>query len=478
MGGEPVPAGLSTPMLAGLVVANHVALLEAESRVLVLAAAWADAHDLDAARGDYRPLVERACAWGGAGTPSVSEYCAHELGALQGTGSVAARMLIADALDLRHRLPRLWRQVQAGQVRAWQARKVAEATRELSWEAAGDVDQALSGSLGMLPGARFLRVLAAAVLEVDPDGQAGREERARTERDVWASTGEDGLKTLVARATSGEVTWLMATVNRLAEILAADGDTDPVGARRAKALGLLARPAEALRLLTQHRHDQPAADLPPEPDDEQDPDPTDDTGLDLPADAPTDTRAARPRVVLYFHLSEVALDAGRGVVRPEHGDPLSLAQLKAFLRDTGCAVTVRPVLDPVDTAPVDDYEIPTRLRSALRLRDPADVFPYGTCTTATLDDDHTQPYVPMARGGPPGQTGLHNLAPLSRSHHRAVTFGGWQRRQPEPGLHAFRSPTGYLFLVTNNGTLRLGRGHYAHALWNAAKPPDETQPAV
>ena len=86
--------------------------------------------------------------------------------------------------------------------------------------------------------------------------------------------------------------------------------------------------------------------------------------------------------------------------------------------------------DPVDTAPVDAYEVPSRLRSALRLRDLAEVFPYGTCTTAGLDADHTQPYLPMPRGGPPGQTGLHNLAPLTRSHHRAVTFAGWRRRLP------------------------------------------------
>ena len=78
---------------------------------------------------DYQPLVERACAFGGEGTPEVSEYCAAELGALQGIGMWAARLLIADALDLRYRLPRLWERVRTGGVRAWQARKVAEATR-------------------------------------------------------------------------------------------------------------------------------------------------------------------------------------------------------------------------------------------------------------------------------------------------------------------------------------------------------------
>ena len=42
---------------------------------------------------------------------------------MQGTGIAAARALIADALDLRYRLPRLWDRVLTGGVWAWQARK-------------------------------------------------------------------------------------------------------------------------------------------------------------------------------------------------------------------------------------------------------------------------------------------------------------------------------------------------------------------
>ena len=57
------------------------------------------------------------------------------------------------------------------------------------------------------------------------------------------------------KASAGDVIWFMATVNRIAEILAARGDTDPVGARRPRAVGILARPAEALRLLMEHQHD-------------------------------------------------------------------------------------------------------------------------------------------------------------------------------------------------------------------------------
>ena len=106
---------------------------------------------------EYAPLVERACMFGGPGTPMVSEFCVTELGALQGTGPMAARSLVADALDLRYRLPMLWRQVQAGQVRAWQARKVAEQTRLLSWDACVELDAALSGFLSMMTWSRFQR---------------------------------------------------------------------------------------------------------------------------------------------------------------------------------------------------------------------------------------------------------------------------------------------------------------------------------
>ena len=198
--------------------------------------------------------------FGGPGTPMVSEFCVTELGALQGTGPMAARALVADALDLRYRLPMLWKQVQAGQVRAWQARKVAEQTRPLSWDACVELDAAISGFLGMMTWSRFQTILTAAILDADPELAKEREDRARKARDVWACDSDDGLKTLIAKATSGDVVWFLATVNRIADILALEGDTDPVGVRRSKAIGILAQPAQALALLAAHRHDPAAAD--------------------------------------------------------------------------------------------------------------------------------------------------------------------------------------------------------------------------
>ena len=70
------------------------------------------------------------------GTPDVAEFCCAELGARLGITSWSAFSLIADALDLVIRLPRLWRRVEALEVRASYARFVARRTRNLTVEQA------------------------------------------------------------------------------------------------------------------------------------------------------------------------------------------------------------------------------------------------------------------------------------------------------------------------------------------------------
>lgn len=59
------------------------------------------------------PGRERAGRFGGIGTPDVAEFCCAELGARLGITSWSASSLMADALDLVIRLPRLWRRVEA-----------------------------------------------------------------------------------------------------------------------------------------------------------------------------------------------------------------------------------------------------------------------------------------------------------------------------------------------------------------------------
>ena len=161
----------------------------------------------------------------------------------------------------------------------------------------------------------------------------------------------------------------------------------------------------------------------------------------------------------------------------EDGGPLTLDELVEFLRRSQCQIRIQPLLDPTEVAPVDGYEVPQRLRAAVRSRQIADVFPFGTCLSENMDLDHTERYVPMDYGGPPGQTRLGNLGPMARPAHRAVTHGGWQKHQPEPGYFIHRSPIGYIYLVTNQGTLALGRTNFSTAVWKASVPKPVAIPA-
>jgi hypothetical protein len=550
-------AGLSGGAVAALVADTYRIQVEAETALLVLAAHWADLHAVDLSDPRYSvsgvgPGVEECRRLGGVGTPAVREFAAAELGTLQHTTTAAAARQMADALDLRHRLPLLWRRVQAGQVRGWQARKVAQATRQLSAEAAGFVDRAVATPIGSLPWARFEPLLGAAVIAADPHGAAARAKIWEAERFVRTGrTREGGLKVLVARANAGDVIWFMAMVNRIADILHTNGDTDPVDIRRSKAIGVLAQPASALQLLRDHQHDTTNT---PDPACGPDEDPGEAAHRSVRLDRPTvDPDKARPNVTLYVHLSQEALVGAAGsadcprcnnastgasgeaasepagsseaaaelqvsgkaaskpagsheaaaglqvsgaaaaepapsdpttptatasgaaepggpghVGRIEDVGPVTIEQIRRFLGGSHCRIRVQPVLDP-NPAPVDSYEIPTRTREALRLRNPASIFPFAPTTSRTMDLDHTTPYLPPERGGPPGQTGLHNLGPLSRSQHRLKTFGRWRPRQPEPGLYLWRSPHGWIYLATNTGTQDLGNNAFAHAVWKAAR---------
>ncbi len=98
----------------------HATERRTQAEVLQLAVQFAilhDEHTLDPRSRDLDGR-ERAVAYGGAGTPLVTEFCAADFGARLQLSPYAARQLIADALDLVIRLPQLWRRVQALEVKA------------------------------------------------------------------------------------------------------------------------------------------------------------------------------------------------------------------------------------------------------------------------------------------------------------------------------------------------------------------------
>ena len=485
-------------------------VLEQECALVELAAHWADLNHPDSQPPLAKPLpgAEQGRQLGGQGTPEVLEFAAAELGARMETTVGSARALLADALDLRHRLPELWQLILSGQVASWRARKVAQATRHLSRDAAMHVDAAVASSIVGLPWGRFEALLTARIIEADPKAADEQAKLWEAERFVRAGrTSQSGLKLLIAKAHAGDVIWFMATVNRIAEILLLQGDMDSADVRRSKAIGILAQPALALQLLWDFRNEQRPAAEPQQPDEpiDNEPNPPFESSTAPPPAEPlevasdklpkteppqespgsaliirpsgVDVGKLRPKVMLHIHLSQEALLAttgaaealGGGVGRLEGVGPLTLGQVRRFLRDTSCQVRVQPVIDPQDTPPVDGYEIPRRIREAMFLRMPASCFPYSAATQR-MDLDHTKSYLPLARGGPPGQTGVHGLGPMNRLEHRIKTHSQWRVRQPGPGVWIWRSPNRSYYIVTNTGTQYIGDGSFARRIWRVAAP--------
>ena len=145
------------------------------------------------------------------------------------------------------------------------------------------------------------------------------------------------------------------------------------------------------------------------------------------------------------------------MVRWEGEGPVTHAFVHQHLRPLHDYV-IKPVIDLAHQAPVDAYELPDRLREAVRLLAPTDVFPYASAPSGGLDVDHTVPYDPARAGGPARQwsTRWGNLGPLNRTHHRIKTHGAWTLRQPFPGLYLWRDPHGLLYLQDHTGTHPVG----------------------
>jgi len=446
----------------------------AEVRVIEAAAHWADLHGVLAGNevgGLSLPGTEQLTQLGGEGTPEVAEFAPAELGAELAISAHAAARLIADALDLRSRLPRLWARVLAGEVKPWIGRKTADLTRSLSLDAAALVDRRVAPWAHGLSWGRLESIIEAACIAADPDTAHAAAESAATAQGVWIGQSNDhGIKDIHIRTETPHAIWFDASIDRIADSLRLLGDESTKDIRRARAVGVIAQPQRTLDLYAQAAANyalgvggsDAAAWVDSEPGD---------NSL-IPgahgATRSTDSKPAanasrrvdpRPPATLYVHVAADALKgdavgtAGR-VARVEGVGAVTAEQVKSWLGN--CTVTVKPVVDLAGQAPVDGYEVPDRLREAVHLCNPVDVFPYATNTSRKKDIDHTDPYIdPVEDRGPPGQTRLGNLGPMTRFHHRIKTHSRWLVRQPFPGIFIWRSPSGSHYLVDNTGTQRI-----------------------
>ncbi|GAA1478014.1 hypothetical protein GCM10009623_24600 [Nocardioides aestuarii] len=390
----------------------------AEARDLALAARWADLHAADPQRSDLRGPrswsgEDRLIEVGGDGTPMVQDLCLAELAIARRVHHHSARAVVADALDLRHRLPRWWRAVQELHLEPWVARKAAVLSRPLDMVRVMVVDAALPDDLAEVSPGRLLDIVRAKVIEADPERHARLlDEQLRRRYVTLSQTDEFGLRHLIARVKAGDAVWIDAMLERVADLLAPrfpEGTSRDV--LRSEALGWLARPEDLVALL---RGDE----------------------------APDPTRQA----VMVVHLSEDAVGTESGLARVEDIGPVLTRQVQDWLGHTH--VTVRPVVDLADQVAVDAYEHPASVRERVSLRTPVDAFPHANQVSSHLDLDHVEAYV----SGAPGQTGDHNSQPLARTSHRAKTHLGYRVRQLRPGVYVWRTPHGLTRLVDHRGT--------------------------
>ena len=197
------------------VEANRTERMRAEADQLLLAVHWCGLHggvEIDE-KGRARAYGEQLIDLGGDGTPEVEEFAAAEFGAMSHQHPMAARNLMCDALDLRHRLPRVWEAtVHNLAIEAWVARKVARLTHDLDRSGAAYVDEAIAPYLESLPPGRLLALVEAKVIEADPEAEDERRRAHEQSQFVRATRDAHGLSSLVARAATGDVIVLDAMV--------------------------------------------------------------------------------------------------------------------------------------------------------------------------------------------------------------------------------------------------------------------------
>ena len=387
---------------------------------LRMAAEWAAMHSVDslddaAAHGVFGETVIPVA---GPGAPLVGEFCVAELAAALGMPTDHGRWLIGEAVELEHRLPRLWGRVLRHDLPAWRARRIARCTMELSVEAASFVDAQIAHLAHRVGPAAVERLIDEAVVRFMPETAAERRKQAADGRCFTIdhrNVSFAGTSKVYGELDLADALDLDAAVTARAASLKELGSIDGLDARRAAAVGEIARAELTLEL-----HGTTAAS----------------------------PRRGTRQTVLHVHLSHDAL-SGRSIVgRVEETQALVTAeQVREWCGNPFAQVVVRPVLDLDDHIHVTSHEVPDRLAEQVDLRDATCAFPWCTRPARRCDHDHV---VPHSKGG---TTCSCNLAPLCRRHHRLKTHArGWSYTVLDPGTYLWRSPHGYQFLRDHTGT--------------------------
>ncbi|MBA3780673.1 MAG: HNH endonuclease [Nocardioides sp.] len=400
---------------------SRVTADRAEAELLVAACQWADLHPASSASDAAAFLIpggsEHEEPVAGPGAPLVAEFCIAEFGAVLGISTVSAKHLIGQALELRHRLPRLWRRVQSGDLPAWRARRVAETTIHagLCREAASYVDAQLAPFAHRTSVSAVDRLADAAIARFDP---ARATEAARQAADGRHVTIDEehvsfaGTMRVTAELGLADALDFGSAVTQGAQTLKSLGSEESLDARRASAVGELARSQLALPL-----------------------------GEEVAQQPSRNQGSAARQVVLHVHMR-----GGDPVARLERGNLATLDQIERWCGQSQTQVVVRPVIDLNEPIVCDGYQPSARLPEQVILRDRTCVFPWCTRPARSCDLDHI---VPWQDGG---ETSTANLAALCRRHHRLKTHSAWRYERTGLAKYTWTSPRGNTYLRDPSGT--------------------------
>ncbi|WP_447643143.1 DUF222 domain-containing protein [Nocardioides zeae] len=417
---------------------------------------WHDAAYAEALAGDH--FLEL----GGPGAPVVAEFCIGEVAAARGCSFDAARRLVGDAVELRWRLPRVHARIVAGEVDVWRGRRIAQATRTLTYEAAGFVDRHVAYVAGKATGAEVDRLVAEAAARFDPETTEAERAEADGGRHLTIDLNDLAFADPLTGTLRGTVDVhgtldladaldLERTVAHVARQLVDLGCDQDIDVRRSLALGEIARRCDGV------------------------------STLEYGTDEKRPVQRTRRQVVLFVHLDQAAItgtlngfgpdiDACSGTTGIDlarldtPGMPrgaVTAEQVQAWCGSPDSTVTVKPVVDLNAHDAVNGYTPPDRIADHVRTRWPRCVFPSCTRSSRTADLDHCEAY---EQDGPPGQTSTRNLFPLCRRHHRMKTHREmrtdkrWTYRPTDPtageppNALIWTSPMGRHYLVDRDGT--------------------------
>ena len=385
-----------------------------EVELLLAAVEWVRLHP-----GDQ---VDTTIEWGmreleiaGDGAPTIDEGAVPEFALAVGMSTDAGRRYLGDAVELAHRLPRIWRRVVAGEVAVWKARRIAQATASLPPEAATAVDNALYFVAKRCSFAELDRQVEKARTAFDPVETERRRREAAEKRRFTVELGRmthDGLVHVegtlgVADAVALEE-WVRTKAATLDPALSLD-------VRRSMAMGMVGE-------------------------------------ADTNSDGEHQGEAQR-EVMIFVHTRPGQAMADVDNTRTT----TTVEEVREWCQRAGTKVTVRPVIDLNEELHTDSYTPTDVMREQVRLKFRECIFPgchrpSRPGKRRTRDDDSGDdsrddavPDLDHCVEHPRGKTTTSNLFPPCRTHHRLKTFTGWTYAwHPATGI-TWTSPLGHVY---------------------------------